>query len=190
MSEHAVSLMAGWDSFYVITGSAAAALTGLMFVVIALTGEGLEATPNTIALVRAWGTPTIVHFGAVLLMATILTTPGHSVLTLSVCVGGCGVAGLGFSRWVVRQARLQTEYVPKADNWRWHLTLPVVAYASLLGAAGALWWRTAPALVLVGAAVLLLLYIGIHNSWDAAIWVSIGRRATAQQPRPGPGAGS
>jgi hypothetical protein len=178
MSEPAVSLLSGWDSFYVITGSSAAALTGLMFVVIALTGQGMEATATTIALVRAWGTPTVVHFGAVLLLAAILTTPGHSVATLSVCVGGCGMAGLGFSRWVVRQARRQTEYVPKPEDWRWHVTLPVLAYASLLGAAGALWWRPAPALVLVGAAALFLLYIGIHNSWDAAIWVSIGRRAT------------
>jgi len=190
MSEPAVSLLSGWESFYVITGSSAAALTGLMFVVIALTGQAMEATANTIALVRAWGTPTVVHFGAVLLLAAILTTPGHSVTTLSVCVGGCGVAGLVFSRWVVLQARRQTEYVPQPEDWRWHLWLPVVAYAAFLGAAGGLWWRPAPALVLVGAAVLLLLYIGIHNSWDAAIWVSIGRRATAAHRPHGRGQGS
>lgn len=155
-----------------------------MFVVIALTGEGMRASAATIASLRAWATPTVVHFGAVLLLAAILTTPGQTVMTLSICLGGCGLAGLGFSRWVVRQARRQTEYVPKPEDWRWHVTLPVVAYASLLGGAAGLWWRSAPALTLVGAAALLLLYIGIHNSWDAAIWVSVGRRATEQR-RPG-----
>jgi hypothetical protein len=190
MPEAAVSLLSGWESFYVMTGSSAAALTGLMFVVIALTGQTLEATANTMALVRAWGTPTVVHFGAVLLLAAIVTTPGHSVATLSVCVGGCGVAGLVFSRWVVLQARRQTQYVPQPDNWRWHLWLPALAYATLVGGAGALWWRPAPALVVVGVAALLLLYIGIHNSWDAAIWVSIGRRVSAAQRSPGRGPGS
>src|SRR5258705_2427725 len=118
MSEGTASLLSGWEGFYGILGSAAAGLTGLMFVVIALTGQAMEATATTMALVRAWGTPTVVHLCAVLLLAAIFMTPGHSVTTLSVCVGGCGVAGLGFVRWVVRQARRQTVYVPHAANCR------------------------------------------------------------------------
>jgi hypothetical protein len=183
MPEPAMSLLSGWETFYVIIGSSAAALTGLMFVVIALTGEGKEA-PASLASLRAWATPTVVHFGAVLLLAAVLTTPGHTVATLSVCLGSCGVAGLWFTRWVVRQARRQTEYVPKPEDWRWHVTLPIIAYASLLVASAGLSWRPLLALVLVGAAALFLLYIGIHNSWDAAIWVSVGRRAAEQE---GPG---
>src|SRR3989442_11759560 len=70
--------LAGWDSFYVIIGSSAAALTGLMFVVIALTGE----VSATVEAVRAFSTPTVVHFGAVLLLAALLTTPHHTLLTL------------------------------------------------------------------------------------------------------------
>jgi hypothetical protein len=165
--------LAGWDSFYVITGSSAAALTGLMFVVIALTGE-LKASVEAI---RAFSTPTVVHFGAVLLLAALLTTPGHTVLTLSGSVGVCGIAGLRFTRWVVVQMRRQTAYTPLAADWVWHVRMPAVAYAGLVAGAGALWWRPAPALVLVAAAALFLLYIGIHNSWDAAIYVSVARRA-------------
>ena len=44
--------IAGWDSFYVIIGSSAAALTGLMFVVIALTGE-VTSSPGMIETIRA-----------------------------------------------------------------------------------------------------------------------------------------
>jgi hypothetical protein len=184
MPEPALSLLAGWESFYVIIGSSAAALTGLMFVVIALSGEGKQASTATIASIRAFGTPTVVHFGAVLLLAAVLTTPGQTVPTLSFCVGACGFAGLGFTRWVVIQARRQQEYVPVAADWEWHVRLPVLAYACLLGGAAVLWWRPIPALVLVGAAAVFLLYIGIHNAWDAAIWVSLGRRA-AEPQRPG-----
>src|SRR5256712_12896992 len=111
ISEMPMPDLAGWDSFYVIIGSSAAALTGLMFVVIALTGEVL-ATPAAIGTIRAFSTPTGGHFRAVLLLAALLTTPGHTVLTLSGSIRACGIARLRFTRWVVVQMRRQTEYTP------------------------------------------------------------------------------
>src|SRR5207245_9484130 len=130
-SETPMLELAGWDSFYVIIGSSAAALTGLMFVVIALTGEVL-ATPAAIGTIRAFSTPTVVHFGAVLLLAALLTTPGHTVLTLSGSVGACGFAGLCFIRWVMVQMRRQTAYAPIAADWEWHVRWPALAYTCLL----------------------------------------------------------
>src|SRR3989449_6159576 len=161
--------IAGWDSFYVIIGSSAAALTGLMFVVIALTGE-VTSSPGMIGTIRAFSTPTVVHFGAVLLLAALLTTPGHTVLTLSGSIGICGIAGLRFTRWVVVQMRRQTEYTPIAEDWMWHVRMPAVAYFGLLAGSRALWWRPAPAVVLVGAAPLFLLFHGLHQSLDSAIY--------------------
>ena len=168
-------LLAGWDSFYVIIGSSAAALTGLMFVVIALSGETAPAD-GTVEAIRAFSTPNIVHFGGVLLIAALLTTPGHGVLTLSGSVGACGIAGLVFTRWVLVQMRRVTLYTPIADDYMWHVRMPFLAYGALTAGAAGLWWRPATALVLVAAAALFLLYIGIHNAWDAAIYVSIARR--------------
>ena len=179
--------LAGWDNFYIIIGSSAAALTGLMFVVIALSGETGLATADAILTIRAFSTPTLVHFGAVLLLAALLTLPGHTMLTLGVSLGVCGITGLGFIRWVVLQMRRQTLYKPVGDDWVWHVGMPLLAYLFLfLGAAG-LWWRPALALVVVAGAILFLLYIGIHNAWDAAIYVSVTRTQNAQAPR-GPNA--
>lgn len=166
--------VAGWDTFYVIIGSSAAALTGLMFVVIALGGE---QSPDALLAVRAWGTPTVVHFGAALLLSALLTTPGHTVVTLSLAVGVCGVIGLGFLRWVRIQAGRQRAYTPVAADWRWHRTMPMIAYVTLVVGALALWWRPGTGLAVVAAAVLLLLFIGIHNSWDAVLWNAIARRS-------------
>ncbi len=175
--------LAGWDSFYVITGSSAAALTGLMFVVVALTGEA-NAAPDTVTAIRAFSTPTVVHFGGVLLLAALLTTPGHTVLTLSSSIGVCGIAGLGFTRWVVVQMRRQTVYTPIAADWMWHVRMPALAYACMFAGGAGLWWRTATALVLVAASALFLLYIGIHNAWDAAIYVSVYRRGNRDRGKP------
>jgi steroid 5-alpha reductase family enzyme len=58
-------LFPAWETFYVIVGSAAGALTGLMFVVIALVANVRTSSEPQI---DAFGTPTVVHFGAVLLL--------------------------------------------------------------------------------------------------------------------------
>jgi len=163
-----------WETFYVIIGSSAAALTGLQFVVIALGAEAKVLGGD--AELRAFATPTVVHFCVVLLLGAILSTPGHTPASLSLCLGGCGFAGLGYAGWVVVQARRQTGYAPVLSDWVWHAVLPVVAYACLFAAGVSLRWHPAPALYVVGATALLLLYIGIHNAWDAAVWMAIKRK--------------
>src|SRR2546425_4199589 len=64
-----------WESLYVIIGSSAAALTGLQFVVVVLGAEARSIGPE----VGAFGTPTVVHFCAVLLMSAILSVPWRAV---------------------------------------------------------------------------------------------------------------
>ena len=60
--------LAPWESFYVIVGSSAGALTGLQFVVLALIAdaEAAVAVSSNMLEIRAFGTPTVVHFCAVL----------------------------------------------------------------------------------------------------------------------------
>ena len=70
MEEAAVSALSRWENFYVIVGSSAGALTGLQFVVIALIAE-TEALGG-VQEIRAFGTPTIVHFCVSLLIAAIV----------------------------------------------------------------------------------------------------------------------
>jgi hypothetical protein len=52
----------------------------------------------------------------------------------------------------------------------------LVAYVCLLGSAAVVWVSTAAALYSVAAGALLLLYIGIHNAWDAATWMAVHKR--------------
>ncbi len=67
MPETATVLKA-WESFYVIVGSSAGALIGLQFVVITLIAESrMRSTGHELA---AFGTPTVLHFVAVLLIAS------------------------------------------------------------------------------------------------------------------------
>ncbi|WP_338247291.1 hypothetical protein [Dictyobacter halimunensis] len=73
MQEAVASPLAGWANFYVIIGSAAAALTGLMFVTVTLIA-GLR-TRRGGGSINAFGTPNVVHFSVALLIAVTLNAP-------------------------------------------------------------------------------------------------------------------
>src|SRR5437762_9302073 len=170
-----------WENFYVIVGSSAAALTGLQFVVIAV-GADLEATRDPEA-VSAFGTPTIVHFCAVLLVAAIVSTPHHTALTLATCLWLLGAFGVAYIISVAAQARRQSGYTPELEDWIWHACLPFVAYIALFITGIAAHWHPSGALYFVGAMTLLLLFIGIHNAWDSVVWISV-QRARRNDPKP------
>jgi hypothetical protein len=165
-----------WETFYVILGSSAAALTGLQFVVVAL---GAEVRVGGEPEMRAFATPTIVHFCAVLLIAAILSTPGQTPASLSVCLTLSGLAGLGYAGWVLFLARRQTGYAPVLEDWLWHTVVPTIAYSCLFVAGIVVRWRPLLALYIVAVTALFLLYDGIHNAWDAALYMAVKRKEDA-----------
>ncbi|HEY3232131.1 MAG TPA: hypothetical protein VGJ87_23065 [Roseiflexaceae bacterium] len=174
MEQAVVSPFAGWESFYVIIGSSSAVLIGLQFVVITLSAE-INA-PGGGSAVGAFSTPTIVHFCAVLLIAAILSAPWPGLSRAGIALGVCGVAGLAYALMVVRRARRQTVYVPVLEDWIWHNVLPLIAYAALLVAAILLQRYPAPSLFVIGGTALLLLFVGIHNAWDAVTYIALRRQ--------------
>lgn len=163
-----------WESFYVIVGSSAAALTGLMFVVITLMAD-LEDQRSGGAL-AAFGTPTVVHFCAALIVSAILSAPWHSLTTLAAALIVCGVWGVTYTLIVVRRARRQNTYKPVFEDWLWHTVLPLAAYAALFLAAVVLPRAVERSLFVVAGAVLSFVLIGIHNSWDTVTYLALGQQ--------------
>jgi hypothetical protein len=168
----APSQLVEWANFYVIVGSSAGALTGLQFVVIALITEA-EATRSMLEI-RAFGTPTIVHFCVVLLISAIASAPWHTVSQAGFCLAICGAAGMAYALRVISHARKQTGYAPDAEDWFWYSVLPVVVYAMLLAGAILLVWHPAGALFVVATAAVTLLFNGIHNAWDTVTFIAVG----------------
>jgi hypothetical protein len=158
-----------WKDFYVIIGSSAGALIGLQFVVLSLIAERPIAE-NQAAAGHAFATPTIVHFGAVLGLAGILTAPWERIAIASVLWGGGGLCGVVYAFIVFRRMRAQAAYQPEFEDWLFHVLLPFVSYAALAVSAFLSRSQTYTALFGVGAAALLLLFIGIHNAWDAVTY--------------------
>ncbi len=164
-----MAVLNGWKNFYVIVGSSASALIGLQFVVITL----IAAKPivgDAQAAGAAFGTPTIIHFSVVLLLSAIGNAPWNGLTSVSVLWGLLGLCGVVYLVVVARRMRVQSVYQPLSEDWLFHVLFPFTAYALLALSAYAVNSHARPALFLVGAAALLLLFIGIHNAWDAVTY--------------------
>lgn len=176
MNEAARTSFAAWSDFYVIVGSSAAALTGLQFVVIALVND--RRTPTTEQTVGAFSTPTIVHFSIALLTSAIVVAPWPELWQTGAAAGICGTVSFFYELIVLRRARTQTVYEPVVGDWIWYFSLPMVAYTTLTVSAILLIGRHHWAPFGIAAAVLLLVFVGIHNSWDTVTFIALGNAAS------------
>lgn len=169
-----------WQNFYVIVGSSAGALTGLQFVVMALISE-MPLRPGEHETSGAFAGPTIVHFVAVLLLASSLVMPWHSLGPASLVWALAGLSGVGYALLVVRRMRRQSAYHPVLEDWVFHACLPIGAYVGLCAAAILTHTHTRGALFGMGGVVLLLLAVGIHNAWDNVTYLVIVKRERLQE---------
>jgi hypothetical protein len=164
------SLLAGWDNFFVIAGSSAAALTGLTFIVITLVAQSSRVNSNGL---KVFITPTIVHFSVVLGFSALLSMPRHGPLSLCLCFMVGGIAGLTYVATIAAGIRrITSTYVPVHEDWIWNVILPALAYGTWLAAAVCIWRSPRASLYALAATLVLLMLVGIHNSWDIAVWNS------------------
>ena len=171
-----MSELAEWDTFYVIVGAAAGALIGLQFVVMTLIAE--RPPLRAAEAGAAFATPTIVHFGTALLLSALLSAPWHAITPAAALWGFMGLSGVAYVVIMVRRMRVQTTYRPEFEDWLFHVLLPLAAYAMLALSAFAAPSHPREALFGVGTAALLLLFIGIHNAWDAVAYHVLVNRNT------------
>jgi hypothetical protein len=175
----AVAALAKWQTFYEIIGSSAGALIGLQFVAMSLISNA-KAQPDAEAG-HAFATPTIVHFAMALGLAGVLAAPWEDIDAARALWGAAGLAGALYAVLVARRMRKQKAYRPELEDWMFHAMLPFTAYLALAISAFAALFRLREALFVVGAAALGLLFIGIHNVWDAVTYHVFFRKQSGPQ---------
>jgi hypothetical protein len=174
MEEAALSPLARWENFYVIVGSSAGALTGLQFVVIALIAEA--ETAASMLEIRAFGSPTVVHFCVSLLISAIISAPWTGLFGAGVVLGLSGLGGAIYVLMVIRHARRQRGYQPDLEDWLWYAWFPLSTYVALATAGFLLARHSAASLFVIATSALALLFIGIHNAWDTVTYIAVTRR--------------
>lgn len=173
MSQSAI--LSAWSSFYVLTGSSAAALTGLMFVVISIVTArlGSDVVKNRDGI-STFSTPTVMHFAGVLLASAVLCAPWRTLEFVAVLMAAMGLFGLCYIFRIALRASRFTEYRADLEDWAWYMILPVIAYGTILAGAVALALVPADALFAVAFGLVLLILIGIRNAWDVVTYLAMG----------------
>ena len=173
-----MTALSEWQNFYVIVGSSAGALIGLQFVVITL----IAAMPigrGTAQAGAAFSTPNVVHFGAVLLLAGILSAPWGTILPAAFVWGLVGLSGIVYEIIVARRMQRATCIQARVRRLVVSCLLPFAAYATLAVTAFMAGSNLRGALFCIGAAALLLLFVGIHNAWDAVTYHVFEKKPTS-----------
>lgn len=171
-----------WESFYVIVGSSAGALTGLQFVVMALIAD-LERRPNA-ETIGAFASPNIVHFCIVLFISAVMSAPWRTISGVAWIVGLTGLGGIIYASIVTMRTRRQEGYKPVLEDWMFHIILPFTSYALLLIASVVLLRSETVALFLIALVALMLMFIGIHNAWDTVTYLITERFRPRREQQP------
>lgn len=179
MPETTSSFLPPWSGFFIMTGTSAASLIGLMFVVITLVTRA-ERQARTEDGLATFSTPTVMHFCAVLLISATMTAPWHSLIFTAVISGLVGIYGVVYVVRVIVRSRRFTQYVPDAEDWTWYWIMPLLAYGAIFGAAIGLVKAPIQPLFALAGGVLLLIFIGIRNAWDVVTFLVI--RGGGQSP--------
>src|SRR5262249_26983730 len=121
-----------WHEFYLLLGTAAAALVALLFVAASV-GVGV-LTPDRAAGARIYFTPVVVHFSTGLYVSLVSLAPTESNISLAMLIGLPALAGIGFNIFIV--VRLLTRFTADLQDKLGYGFGPLACYAAGVAAAG------------------------------------------------------
>jgi hypothetical protein len=174
----ASEILGPWSNFYLMIGPAAAALTGLMFVVITLVqNESRDRrSPDGIG---TFSTPTVVHFAGVLIISAVMLAPWHRTTYPAMIFGIAGFIGAAYVLVLIfRTVRMSRhdQYRADAEDWTWYNVVPFGAYVLLFAGGAVLLHEPTIALFLIAASSVSFLVAGIHNAWDIVTYLALVRK--------------
>jgi len=150
-----------WRDFYVMIGTASAAIVGASFIVVTLSA-GLE---DRALGIRGFISPTAVHLGSVLIGSAILMIPAIDAIAVALLLGIGGLAGLIYCGIVA--ARIWRMKLDLEDRCFYAL-LPVAAYGMMVTVAILIVIEADSSLYVLAASLIILLIVGMRNAWDMA----------------------
>ena len=169
-------IFAGWHDFYVMLGGGAAALTGLVFVVMTLVaarsqtfGENGPSGEGT----AVYSTPTVVLFSTAFFISCIAMIPWPTAACAGLFIAILGVFGLAYIVHISLRGLRLDGYTADHEDRAWFMALPFLAYVALVVAGVAIAFEARFGPFALALATLLLVLIGIRNAWDVGSYIAI-----------------
>jgi modulator of FtsH protease len=175
-------LFRDWHDFYLLTGTAAAALVGLVFVAASI-GASVFTEQNRAAL-RAFISPTVVHFSSVFFICVLVTIPSHRWLTLGGLLIAAGLAGAIYSGGIWMQLFIRRSFKVDMTDRFFYALMPFLGYVLVMASGSMLFMPSEASLDLLAAALIVLLLAGIRNAWDMTFWIMTKSPAGAERKEP------
>lgn len=183
MDTSLADLIEDWHDFDILVGTAAATLVGLMFVAASI-GASIFTERNRAAM-KAFISPTVVHFTSVLVVAIFAVIPTHEWLTLAGLLALVGLAGGIYSANLWVQLFVRRRFDVDIVDRLFYAAIPLLGYVLLLLAAFFLLRQSEAGLDLLAAGQITLLLAGIRNAWDMMMWIVIRAPTTEAGSRNG-----
>jgi hypothetical protein len=165
-----------WHDFYLMAGTAAVTLAGLLFVALSLhLDRFVERThEHLLALSRV----TLLSFTFVLFASLFMLVPPQGARQTALMIAATGVGGLSFTIRLTRAARHHDEAGFSRGQMRRRITVPIVAYFLMLLTAVGLWLGVGEALYMMTGAVSMILGNAAGTSWELLVQIARQKRVT------------
>jgi hypothetical protein len=164
--------VASWNEFYFLCGSAAAGLTGLMF--IAVTFGSRLITQEKLPYVEAFFSPISDHFIQVFILCAVALVPVAGPKTLGATIvptTAWRFVQLAHMHRLTRVASAETGDIETSD-WILGLILPATVYVSLMATGACYLFGIAAAPALFAISLLSLLVIALRRAWEMLLWIA------------------
>jgi hypothetical protein len=171
----------GWSEYFFMIGSSAAALIGLMFVVVTLTAGRDRAEVERGK--RLYTSPIVWHLAVVLGLSGMAIAPNVPSAVFGATAGGLALIGIAIGvRSSIGISRRPAAAEAAGFDTLWYGVVPAIGYVGLAAAAvgmlrGSEWGPSA-----IAADLMALLLVSIHAEWDLVTYLApiAGRSAEPQ----------
>ena len=164
-----------WHEFYLMAGTAAVTLAGLLFVALSLHLDRLveESHEHLLALARV----TLLSFTFVLMVSMFMLVPAHSRRQTAIQLAVMGVAGLLFTFRLTRAARHHDEAGFSRSQIRKRLMFPTIGYILILVTAAGVFAGVPEMLFIMVGSMTMILGNAAGTSWELLVQIAKHRRA-------------
>jgi len=171
-------MLEGWHEFYILLGTAAAALVALLFVAASI-GVGYISLARG-SPTHTYTSPVVFHYTYILFVSLVALFPINTDWSLAATIGVSAAIALGYSCFIF--ARVMRATSIDLDDRIGYGASPLAAYAAALAAAVFIFERSAVGPPLLAGALILLLLINIRNAWDLTLFFAQRRGKEGQPP--------
>jgi hypothetical protein len=158
--------IARWETFYFAVGGISATLAGLVFVAMALHAQRLQTEDNV--PLREWSSYTLFHFAQVILISIVFLVPQQTSLGLGLPL--LAGASYGLLTFVAGLFYVNRHRPPiHLYSWFIYFLLPALPYAITAFVALNILSGDTSQIPLLVISIILLLWLGGHNSWNLVL---------------------